>query len=198
MLRLFRRLSRNREIYFHEDDYCQQQLLPRGAAAHVETEIGKIDDFADAHRAPGGLGWTEMYARKEAPVELRTLGIEKELFAQTVSPFLPPFDIVYTGYSSHREQCKRTAAWGRSERSALFADWDEEGVICNAWAEFFEEDEASIIAVTRAVASLGRLHALVYVDWAWSYSCDASDEDLFASTLRKKLKTIADSAKSLK
>lgn len=198
MLRLFQRILRKREIYFHEDNYCQQQLLPRDAAAHVEAEIKKIDDFADAHRAPGGVGWTDVYVRQETFVELRALGIERELFAQTVSPFLPQFDIVYTGYSSHREQCKRTAAWGRSERCALFADWDEEGIVCNAWAEFFEEDEASILAVTRAISALGRLHPLIYADWAWSYTCDVSDEQLFASMLREKLKTIADNGKSLK
>lgn len=198
MLRLFKRMSRRREIYFHEDDYCQQQLLPRGAAAHAEAEVKEIGDFADAHRAPGGLGWTDVYIRQEAPVELRTLRIEKEVFAQTVSPFLPPFDVVYTGYSSHREQCKKTAAWGRSEQCALLADWDEEGIIANAWAEFFEQDEASILAATRAVASLARLHPLVYADWAWGYTCDASDEDSFGSRLRKKLRTIAENAKSFK
>jgi hypothetical protein len=48
------------------------------------------------------------------------------------------------------------------------------------------------------VAALGRLHPLVYADWAWGYTCDASDDDSFASMLRKKLKTIADNAKSFK
>jgi hypothetical protein len=187
-----------REIYFHEDDYCQQQLLPRGAGAYAEAEIKRIGEFANAHRAPGGTGWTDIYVRQEAPVELRTLGIDRALFAQTAAPFLPPFDVVYTGYSSHREECKKTAAWGRSQGCALLADWDEEGIIANVWAEFFEQEEASIVAGTRALAALGKLHPLVYVDWAWGYTCDASDEDLFASMLRKKLKTIDENPKSVK
>ena len=190
-------MSHQREIYFHEDDYCQQQLLPREAAAHAEAEAKKIGEFADAHRAPGGLGWTDIYIREEAPVELGALRIQKELFAETVAPFLPPFDVVYTGYSSYREPCTKTAAWGSSAQCALIADWDEQGIIANAWAEFFDPEEASIIAATGAVAALGRLHPLVYVDWAWGYTCDASDEDSFAAMLRKKLKTIAQNAKSL-
>jgi hypothetical protein len=35
----------------------------------------------------------------------------------------------------------------------------------------------------------------VYVDWAWGYTCDASEEEAFASMLRTKLQTIAENAK---
>jgi hypothetical protein len=39
-------MSKPREIYFHEDDYCQQELLPREAAGYAETELKKAGDFA--------------------------------------------------------------------------------------------------------------------------------------------------------
>jgi len=191
-------MASRRQIYFHEDDYCQQQLLPRDAAAYADGELKKIADFAAAHRAPDGWGWTDIYMRQEAPTALRTLGIKKGQFGEIVLPFLPAFDIVYTGYSTHRESCKNTAAWGRSARCALLADWNDEGVIESAWAEFFEDDEASIVAASRAVAALGGRHPLVYVDWAWGYTCDSSDADAFASLLRTKLKTIAENNGSFK
>jgi hypothetical protein len=59
-------------------------------------------------------------------------------------------------------------------------------------------DEASIRAASRAVAALSAFHPLVYVDWAWGYRCQASDENAFASLLRNKLKTIAETMKSFK
>src|SRR5262245_33257855 len=93
-----------REIYFHEDDYCQQELLPRDALAYAEAEIKKIAEFADSHRAPGGIAWSEMYIRQKAPVGFRALGMKKEDFDTVISPYLPPFDLVYTGYSSYRER----------------------------------------------------------------------------------------------
>jgi hypothetical protein len=189
-------MSRKRKICLEEDDYCQQQLLPRGAAAYAEAEMKKIQEFADAHRVLDGVGWADIYLREEAPIELRSLRIEREPFAETVSSFLPPFDVVYTGYGSSREQCKRTAAWGRTLRCVLYADWDNDGVIAHVWAEFFERDESSILAATHVVAALGRLHPLIYADWAWGYTCDASDEDSFASMLRKKLTAIADNRES--
>src|SRR5262245_7306691 len=89
-----------REIYFHEDDYCQQELLPREALPFAEVQVKEVDEFADAHRAPGGMGWTNIYMRKEPPVGFQTLGMKKEDFAAAVSLHLPPFDLVYTGYSS--------------------------------------------------------------------------------------------------
>jgi hypothetical protein len=196
MFSFFRQKPRPREICFHDDDYCRQQLLPRDAAAFADAELTRIREFADAHRAPGGFGWTDVYARREAPVELRKLNIKKEQFAEIVTPFLPSFDVVYTGYSSHRKQCKRTAAWGRSERCALFVDWVDASVVSNAWTEFFDDDEASIIAATQAIAALGSRHPLIYVDWAWGYTCDASDEEAFASRLRAKLKRVADNTSS--
>ena len=191
MLRFFRRAMRRREIYLHEDDYCQQQLLPLGAKAYADLELKRIDDFSAAHRAPEGLGWTDAYMRGDAPLELRTLGMSRRQVGDAVSPFLPPFDHVYTGYSSHRKRCSQTAAWGRSPTCALLVDWDEADVITHCWTMFFDHDEASINAATQAVAALSAVHALVYVDWAWDYTCEASRADAFSELLRAKLKTIA-------
>lgn len=187
-----------REKFFHEDDYCRQQLLPAAATEFAEVELRKIAEFADAHRAPGGLGWTAMYAGQQAPVELGILGIQRERFGEIVSEVLPRFDMIYTGFGSHRQQCRNAAAWGRSEQCVLYADWNDDGVIVNVWTEFFEYDEASILAASKAVAALGALHPLVYVDWAWGYTCKASDEEVFASMLRGKLKVIAEKIESSK
>ena len=197
MLHFFRR-ARRREIYFHEDDYCQQQILPLDAKAFADEELKKIAEFADAHRAPGGVGWTDMYMRSNPPLELSGLGISRRQFSEVVSQFLAPFDEVYTGYSSHRERCNRTAAWGRSPTCALFADWDEAEVITNCWAMFFDQDEASIQAATQAVAALGGIQPLVYVDWAWGYACEASKADAFSDLLRTKLKTIVENFAAMK
>src|SRR5687768_6450824 len=120
MLHFFRQAPR-RDIYFHEDDHCQQQILPFDAKAFAAEELKRIAEFAEAHRAPGGVGWTDMYMRSNPPLELRALGISRRQFSEAISRSLEPFDDVYTGYSSHCERCKRTAAWGRSPTCAVFA-----------------------------------------------------------------------------
>jgi hypothetical protein len=184
-----------REIYFHEDDYCQQELLPRESLPFAEAQVKQIAEFANAHRAPGDAGWTDMYMRKDPPVSFRSLGIKNENLDSVVSPHLPPFDLVYTGYSSYRERCKKTAAWGTCQHNALFADWDDDGVITNVWAQFFESDEKSLLAASKAVVALGTLRSLIYVDWAWSYTCEIINEETFSSRLRNKLADIAERTK---
>lgn len=183
--------SRMREIYFHEDDYCQQQLLPHEAASFADDEVKRIDEFADAHQAPDGTGWTDIYRRQEALKTFRSLNISKEVFAAALAPFLPPFDVVQTGYSSHREQCTRTAAWGRSQECAVFADWDEDGIVANVWSAFFENSAESVLAAALAVAAIGQIRPLVYADWAWGYTCDATNQEIFVSKLKAKLDAIA-------
>lgn len=59
-----------RGIFFHEDNYCQQQLLPGEIAEYVELELKRINDFSEEHRAPSGSEWTDVYVRKETPLGL--------------------------------------------------------------------------------------------------------------------------------
>ena len=186
-----------REIYFHEDDYCQQELLPREALAFAETEIKKTDEFAAAHLARGGIGWTDVYVRQDPPMGFHALKMTREDFDAAISPHLPPVDRVYTGYSSYRERCKKAAAWGTSQQNAIFIDWDDEGIITNVWAQFFDSDEKSISAASKSIAALGMLHSLIYVDWAWSFACEIFNEDAFASRLRSKLADLAEQAKKV-
>jgi hypothetical protein len=191
MFNLFQAKFVKREVYFHEDDYCQQELLPREALRFAEAEVKKIGEFADAHRDPDGAEWTEVYVRPKLPVNFRALGMTKEDIHAVISAHLLPFDIVCTGYSSYRERCRNTAAWGTSARNALFAEWDQEGVVTSVWSQFFESDEKSLTTASKAMIAIGMVHSLIYVDWAWGYTCELVNGDAFAGLLRTKLEGIA-------
>src|SRR4029077_1772207 len=167
MFNLLQSVLAKREIYFHEDDYCQTELLPREALTYAEAEIKKIAELANSHRAPDGAGWTDVYVRQKPPVSFRALGMKKEELGSVISPHLPPFDLVYTGYSSYRERCRKAAAWGTSPHNAIFVDWDDEGIIGNVWTQFFESDEKSLLVASKAVTALGMQHSVIYVDWVW-------------------------------
>jgi hypothetical protein len=195
MFNLLQSAFAKREIYFHEDDYCQQELLPREALAFVESEIKKSDEFAAAHLAPGGIGWTDISVRQDPPTGFRALKMTREDFDVAISSHLPSFDQVITGYSTFRERCKKAAAWGTSQQNAILIDWDDEGIIKNVWTQFFESDEKSISAASKSIAALGTLHSLIYVDWAWSFVCEIFNEEAFASRLRSKLADIAERTK---
>jgi hypothetical protein len=192
MFDILRTTFAKREIYFHEDDYCQQELLPREALVFAETQIEKIGKFASAHSPPDGLGWTDIYVRQKPPATFRALAMTKEDFDAVISPYLQSFDLVYTGYSGYRERCRKAAAWGTSPHNAILADWDDDGIIGNVWTQFFESDDKSLVEASKAVAALGTLHSLIYVDWAWGYTCEIVNEDAFTSRLRSKLEDIGE------
>lgn len=190
MLDSFQEHRGPREIYFHEDDYCQQQILPASEGAFARTELERISDFSREHQAPGGIGWTDMYLREDPSRGLDALGFQLAQLDHWMAGIFPKFDVVYTGYSTYRQNCKSTAAWGLSDSCCIFADWNDAGIIDNVWTSFFDETEESVRLSARAVAALASHTSLVFVDWAWGYACDPGDEKEFIRLLTEKLKDI--------
>lgn len=187
MFGIFKSTKPVRDIYFHEDDYCQQQFLPSAATDAAIAELSAIDQFSETHRAPGGAGWTDIYIRSGETVGFCTLEIHRDTFDARLAARMPRYDRVFTGYSSHRESCKRTGAWGAGERSSIFADWNDSGIVQNVWAEFFDPSEDALQSAAWAAASIAPDHPLVYIDWAWDYTCPAADISTFYDRLAAKL-----------
>ena len=75
-----------RKIYFHEDDYCQLEVLPLAARQFCLQEMGEIDAFAEEHRE--GPFYTDMYLREESPETLLQLNLRPEQLAEALA-FLP-------------------------------------------------------------------------------------------------------------
>jgi len=119
-------------------------------------------------------------------------------FEEAIQEFLPKFDTVYTGYSSYRQECKATGAWGTSDSCCIFADWKEDGIIQNVWTGFFDESPDSITLAAHAVSALASHAPLVFIDWAWDYTVHPSNEEEFIRLLRGKLKGISENVESLK
>ncbi len=161
-----------RSIYFHEDDYCQIELLPRSAQQHCVTEMGIIDDFAAKH-SDGGMGYTDIYLRPDAPHALSELRLAVSGFASAIQKHLPPYDSVFTGYSSHRERCKRTLAWGDAS-FVIFADQDAE-IVQHAWLSFGSHGLFDAGRITRALRSLPSSDSIIIADWSWSLIASISD-----------------------
>ncbi len=96
-------MAARRAIYFHEDDYCQQQLLPRDSAADAGAELRKLGEFADAHAVPGGLGWTDIYIRPKPALRAKLNSIADH----AKSPG--------TGDQDHRNEHGRSASVTRAD-----------------------------------------------------------------------------------
>jgi hypothetical protein len=176
--------SAERSIYFHEDDYCQIELLPVSARQHCATQMGLIDDFAAKH-SQGGAGYSDIYVRPDAPHSFAELRVAPQEFAAALQPHLPAYDAVFTGYSSHQERCQNALAWG-DDSFTLFANGAAD-IIQNVWLDFgplYAADAARMISVLRALPGSDRI---LIADWSWSLIAVLSDEASLDEYFRQRI-----------
>jgi hypothetical protein len=128
-----------REAYFHEDDYRQIELVCDENLEWYVEQAARIEQFADNHRA--GAGWTDMYVPPETPVPLAARGITIENFADAVTPLLPPFDAVTTGFSTTIERVPNARAFGNDPEIIVFAKAGQE-IISAIWITLQPTDAA--------------------------------------------------------
>src|SRR5688572_24578531 len=164
-----------RSRYFHEDDHCQRELLLIASWDYCASEIRKISEFSEAHRAP--IGWTKMYMRGATPERLRDLQLTAAAIESAVSSRLPPYDEVFTGYSTHREASPKTRAFGTDAGPALYVDLDDRGYVEYAWLDAALTDASVAEWMPALMASLPRADELLFVDWAWGHLQQVADVD---------------------
>jgi hypothetical protein len=87
-------------FWFHEDDWGQLDLEPRENLADRRRMMGDANAFSDAHRAPNGIGWTDIYVIPEAPQSLAIRGITVDAIATALGPAWHRAGRVTSGYSS--------------------------------------------------------------------------------------------------
>ena len=186
---VLRRLARRlvgqtpmRSVYFHEDDYCQVEILPVAAQEYCLDEMKRIGEFAAAHR--DGLGFTDVYMRANVPQSLASLDIPLVDLRSAIDDKLSPFDRVFTGYSSHRERCRTVYAWGSGELAALFAEVGDGDVIKAMWVSLYGLSADRVDAWCRAFASLPHSSKLVLADWNSCEVVPLEDEAAMTAYLR--------------
>ena len=162
-----------REAYYHEDDFCQVELLPIDNLQHCLAQMGEQQAFAAAHQS--GAGWTDMYMRQEPPSRLVTLGMTGEQLRLAVMEVLPPYDAVFTGYSSYRVECRNVLAFGGDKTETLFAGLDGDGIVADLWCS----------DALPQLLLLPLLEQLLLADWNAGCACPLADQALFARYLQE-------------
>jgi hypothetical protein len=161
-------------IYFHEDDYCQIEILPLSLWNYCLDEMKKIDDFSESHKAD--IGWTDIYLRQEKPESLIDFSISVDNFEQSLEKTLRPYSKVSTGYSSYFEECKNCRAWGIDEGSfTIFAEVTTENLINVIWLDFGLLNSKNLPVVIDSLKNLPRNNELMIADWKWSQAAKIND-----------------------
>lgn len=165
-----------RTIYFHEDDYCQIEILSVQNFSYCKQEIDQINDFSEKHKVADGIGWTDMYIRNESLITLEELKISSEKLSASLGCMVSKYDSVYTGYSSYREVCKNTCAYGDTEDVVIFYDFDKEhGFVKNIWMTLDIHNQAQIDYAKQILNVLSGICKLILVDWGWGFLSKIDD-----------------------
>jgi hypothetical protein len=151
-------------IYFHEDDYCQTQLLPLSAWVNCEKQLGEIHQFADAHRADGG-GYTDISLRKEGPVALADLRLAYADLDRLLSAHLTCHRLVTTGYGSVADPVPRIVAYGAGQLGCIFVHFDDAGLVQEVFTQFRRMYPPEIDQMHAALSALAGMAELLLVDW---------------------------------
>lgn len=159
--------------WFHEDDCCQIELLPIAAEGFARQQAAAIDEVT-VHKDDAGLGWSDLYTRREPPARLVDLKIGINAIAECIPLELGQFRTVTTGYSTHVEPARGTSAWGRDGEPMIFADVSDEGVIRSIWFAHFFRGDAKVIR--RFVVDCAQQWPLMLADWAWTQIVNLADE----------------------
>jgi hypothetical protein len=175
--------------WFHEDDYCEIEVLPKSAEAFARRQGQEIHEFSRAHEAPGGVGWTDIYVRQPPPATLADVAIRLDELAACAPPELKVFKHVMTGISSRGWPSPRTIAWGLDDRDFIFADFSEATLVLNIWLSlrFSPRTSQEVDLLVRFLLAAGQRWPLILAHWAWNQVVDLSDAPAVRSYLSQKM-----------
>ena len=172
------------ELFSHEDDYCQIELLPITNEPFCLKQTGEIDKFAEDHR--DGAGFTDMYVRQENPHSLTELAIDRSELKNAIGNAADYHNKVLTGYGSHRETCRNTMAFAATENVILFGEFNKSNIISNTWLTL---NTLTTLDLDRARVLISRMlkWELLLVDWGWSRCIRIADTVALDEYLKKRL-----------
>jgi hypothetical protein len=181
--RVFGRARASRELFLHEDDWGQIEVLPAACAAWCEAEIARIDRFARDRASPDGLGWTDLYVRPAAPVTLESVRIPFGAAADVIGARLPAFDIVSSGTFSYPEPVPHVRSFGPSANTGVVLVGDKTGSHVAMLALILNGARDEQCEVLDALVHLPSSAPLLLIDWPRGHVALLGDRNAIARYL---------------
>jgi hypothetical protein len=151
-------------LYFHEDLYCQVELLPRENFSEIVKENEKIEDFAQKHS--DGFGYTDIYVRNGQKIKTSERKIQNGDFEKVMlESGFKKYSNVYSGYSSYEEPCKNTMGF-KLDSSVVYCDFEND-LIKNIWIDNFRFSNSSDKKeqLINSLFAIGEKWNLILNDW---------------------------------
>jgi hypothetical protein len=89
---------------------------------------------------------------------------------------MPEFDSVLTGYSSYREPCPHTYAFGRDDSGVLFVEAPDDRIVTAIWCNDPMPE----------LQRLPRREQLLLADWGWKFVCPFQETERLHAYLSER------------
>ncbi|GAA4976335.1 hypothetical protein [Algibacter aquimarinus] len=163
-------------IFYHEDDFCQIEIVPKENLPDLLKQADNIADFSTEN------GYSDIYVREENKVSLKNRQIDKTELEKLLTELgTEKHTEVITGYGSeYRVKSENTIGFGK-EYSAVYFDFENEKVK-NIWiTNLFGLNNDKVIDV---LSKIGEKWNLVLMDWNSSELIDLSNKEMINKYLK--------------
>jgi len=167
-------------IFFHEDDYCQIELIPYENFNELIKQADNISEFSSTNFV--GDGWADMMVREGQKIKLYERGIPIVKLEEVLKKLnTQKHTYVETGYgSNYRVKSKNTIGFGKSY-SAIYCNYSDRKVE-NIWMtniSLFNNEK-----VEEVLFQIGKKWDLLLMDWEASQLIDLKNRDQIKNYLK--------------
>ena len=163
-------------IFYHEDDFCQIEIVPRENLSELIKEADNISDFTSEN------GYSDIYVREENKVSLKTKKISKsELESLLAKLGTEKHTEIITGYGSdYRVKSENTIGFGK-DYSAVYFDFEND-IVKNIWiTNLYGLNHENVI---NTLLEIGEKWNLIMMDWNSSELIDLSNKKMIEKYLK--------------
>ena len=158
-------------FYIHEDDWGRVSLEPEENRVDRTRVASEVHAFGEAHRAPNGIGWTDMMIVPPPPIDIAVRRITLAALRAALGPAAFACTEVTTGYSTHVEHVTNGFAF----RCSTEPYWD----VVYGCAKDGLVTQINLTHGTAAIADLlhrlGTAHRLILCDLSSDGILDLAD-----------------------
>ena len=163
-------------IFYHEDDFCQIEIVPKENLSDLLKQADNINDFTAEN------GYSDIYVREENKVSLKTKQIDKSELENLLAKLgTEKHTEITTGYGSdYRVKSENTIGFGK-DYSAVYFDFDNE-LVNNIWITNLSGlNNENVVNV---LSKIGEKWNLVMMDWNRSELIDLSNKKMIEKYIK--------------
>ena len=163
-------------IFYHEDDFCQIEIVPKENLSDLLKQADNINDFTAEN------GYSDIYVREENKVSLKTKQIDKSELENLLTKLgTEKHTEITTGYGSdYRVKSENTIGFGK-DYSAVYFDFDNE-LVNNIWITNLSGlNNENVVNV---LSEIGEKWNLVMMDWNRSELIDLSNKKMIEKYIK--------------